>query len=238
MDMRQHAAATEDWRRLGGVLVLVLLLATTAALAADRSAADPSVAAIAKQVDARYNRLRSFTADFTESYRGLGVVRNERGKLWLKKPGKMRWEYREPREKLFLTDGTTAYFYVAGDQQARRAPLKQLDDLRSPLRYLLGKSKLQKEFDGLGPAPGVAPLAAGDVVLRGVPRTMADRVNEVVLEIAPDGRIVRILVAEVDGSTTDFRFTNLVEDPQVADSQFRFTAPPGVQIVDSAEVAP
>lgn len=220
-------------RNLLRLAPVLLLLLNVAGLAADRP-----VAEIAKQVDARYNRLQSFTADFTESYRGAGVARTESGKLWLKKPGKMRWEYRAPREKLFLTDGATAYFYVAGDQQARRAPVKKLDDLRSPLRYLLGKSKLQKEFEGLEPAPRVAPLAEGDVVLHGVPRAMADRVNEAVLEIAPDGRIVRILVEEVDGSTTEFRFTNMVEDPPVADAEFRFTAPPGVQIIDSAEVTP
>jgi outer membrane lipoprotein carrier protein len=166
------------------------------------------------------------------------VTRTESGKLWLKKPGKMRWEYQEPRAKLFLTDGATAYFYVAGDQQARRAPVKQLDDLRSPLRYLLGKSKLEKEFSGLEPAPKIAPLAEGDVVLHGAPKTMADRVSDVVLEITPDGRIVRIVVEEVDGSTTEFRFRNLVEDVRVEDARFRFTAPPGVAIVDSADVAP
>jgi outer membrane lipoprotein-sorting protein len=75
-------------------------------------------------------------------------------------------------------------------------------------------------------------------VLHGAPKTMADRVSDVVLEITPDGRIVRIVVEEVDGSTTEFRFRNLVEDVRVEDAQFRFTAPPGVAIVDSAGVVP
>ena len=214
-------------------IILLTCLLTVSALAADKS-----VAEVAKAVDDHYNRLQSFTADFTETYKGAGMSRSESGKLWLKKPGKMRWEYEQPRTKLFVTDGNTAYFYVPGDQQARRAPVKKLDDLRSPLRYLLGKTKLQKEFEGLDFAPKVAPLAAGDVVLHGQPKSMADRVSDVVLEIAPDDRIVRIIVEEVDGATTEFRFTNIVENTPVEDAKFRFQPPPGVQVIEANDLAP
>ena len=92
-------------------------------------------------------------ADFTETYTGAGMTRTESGTLLLKKPGQMRWDYDQPRPKMFVTDGHTAWFYVPGEKQARRTPVKQLDDLRSPLRYLLGKTKLEKELDGLSLAP-------------------------------------------------------------------------------------
>ncbi|HTK95258.1 MAG TPA: outer membrane lipoprotein chaperone LolA [Terriglobales bacterium] len=215
-----------------------VLIFVMCALAARAGAAERSVSDVAKAVDEHYNRLKSFTADFSESYRGAGIARSESGRLSLKKPGKMRWEYQQPRAKLFVTDGSTAYFYVPGDQQARRAPVKKLDDLRSPLRYLLGKTKLQKEFDGLELAPNVPAVTAGDIVLHGQPKSMADRVSDVVLEIAPDNRIVRILVEEVDGSTTEFRFSNIVEDPALDDAQFRFTPPPGVQVIEATDLAP
>ena len=223
---------SRDPLRKLSILVVILLL-SLACVAAERS-----VSEVAKAVDDHYNRLQAFTADFSETYRGAGITRAESGKLWLKKPGKMRWEYQQPREKLFVTDGSTAYFYVPGDQQARRAPVKKLDDLRSPLRYLLGKTKLQKEFDGLDFAPKVAPLAAGNIVLHGEPKSMADRVTDVVLEIGPGDRIVRLIVEEVDGSTTEFRFTNIIENAAVEDAKFRFSPPPGVQVIESTEVAP
>jgi outer membrane lipoprotein carrier protein len=208
------------------------------ALSIGAGAADRSVADVAKAVDDHYNHLKSFTADFTESYKGAGMTRDESGHLWLKKPGKMRWEYNQPRPKLFVSDGETAYFYVPGDQQARRAPVKKIDDLRSPLRYLLGKTKLQKEFEGLDFAAKIAPLAAGDVVLHGQPKSMADRIDDVVLEISPANRIVRILVEEADGSTTEFRFANFAEDAPVEDARFRFVPPPGVQVIEATDLAP
>jgi outer membrane lipoprotein carrier protein len=190
---------------------------------------------ITKRVDQHYNHMRTLTARFTESYQGAGVSRTESGTLWLKRPGKMRWQYSEPQNKLFVSDGKTAYFYVPGEQQAREAPVKKLDDLRSPLRYLLGNTKLQKEFTSLSLAPDI-PAAPGDVVLRGVPKAMADRIASVLLEVTPEGEIRRIVVNEVDGSTTEFQFANQRENVPVPDEQFHFKPPPGVELVQVPEV--
>jgi outer membrane lipoprotein carrier protein len=194
------------------------------------------VHAIANKVDQRYDRMRSLEARFTESYSGGGVTRTESGTLLLKKPGRMRWDYEQPRPKLFITDGKTAWFYVPGEQQARRAPVKQIDDLRSPLRYLLGKTKLDRELDGLSIASDQKPVTPGDVVLRGVPKNMRDRVSQILLEIAPDGFITRIVAEELDGSVTEFRFQAQKENVKIADAQFSFSPPPGVEIVAGTEM--
>jgi outer membrane lipoprotein carrier protein len=199
------------------------------------AAPPPDAKAIADAVDRRYNNLRSLRAEFTEIYRGAGVDRTESGTLWLKRPGKMRWEYRQPRAKLFIADGKDAWFYVPGERQARKAPLKKLDDLRSPLRYLLGKAKLAKEFDDLAVAADVQPAARGNVMLRGAPHAMADRVTSVLLEITPESRIARLLIEEVDGSTTEFRFADTAENVEVSDQKFRLSLPPDVEVVESSE---
>src|SRR5947209_19629979 len=133
--------------------------------AAGASAQDVNV--IAAAVDARYNHLRTLEAEFPEVYQGSGMERTESGTLWLKKPGKMRWEYRSPREKLFVSDGKDAWFYVPDDRQARKESAKKLEDIRSPLAFLLGKTKLQKELKGLSLATDQQPVHAGDMVLRG-----------------------------------------------------------------------
>jgi outer membrane lipoprotein carrier protein len=194
------------------------------------------VAAVARAVDEHYNHLKSFRSAFTETYVGPGISRSESGTVWLKKPGRMRWEYHQPKEKLFLTDSQNAYFYVPGELQARRTPLSKIDDIRSPLRYLLGKTKLEKELDGLSLAPDVAPLQLGNTVLRGAPKGMKDRVSDVWLEITPARQIVRIVVHGVDGTTTDFRFTQLEEDIPVQDSFFRLQLPPGVTVIDENQI--
>ena len=192
---------------------------------------------LAHVVDEHYNQLKTFKAAFTEIYQGDGISRTESGTLWLKKPGRMRWEYHVPREKLFLIDSQNAYFYVTGDPQAKKTPVKNLDDIRSPLRYLLGKTKLEKELDGLSIAPDLTPIEQGDTVLRGVPKTLKDRVSEVVLEISAAHQIRRILIHGVDTTTTDFRFSQIEENVPVQDSLFRFVPPPGVQVFEDSQVA-
>lgn len=193
------------------------------------------VHALAEKVDQHYDHIRTLEARFIETYEGGGMSRTESGTLIMKKPGKMRWDYDQPRPKLFLTDGNTAYFYVPGEHQVRRTPVKQLNDLRSPLRYLLGKTKLQKEFDGLSLAPDVKSMNPGDLVLRGVPRGMQDRIAQTLLEVTPDGLITRIKVQELDGSVTEFRFLQQKENVQLPDKRFTFIPPEGVEIVEGTE---
>jgi outer membrane lipoprotein carrier protein len=210
--------------------VLLIAVALLGAKAED-------VHSIAQAVDEHYNHLRTLQAEFTEEYRGAGIERTESGTLWLakggmKKPGKMRWEYRSPREKLFVSDGKDAWFYVPSDRQARKTEARKLDDVRSPLAFLLGKSKLEKELQGLSLAPDVTPLTPGDVVLRGVPQALADRVSEILLEVTPEHRIVRIEINEVDGSVTEYRFSDQQEDVAIPEGRFRFIPPAGTETVE------
>lgn len=208
------------------MITLLLSLAAASAQGAD-------VKAIASAVDAHYNHLRTLQAEFTELYRGSGMERTESGTLWLKKPGKMRWEYRSPKEKLFVSDGKTAWFYVPEDRQARKSSAKKLEDLRSPLAFLLGKTKLEKELRGLSLAPDIEPLASGDVVLRGVPKGLEDQISEIVLEVTPDNRIARLIMQEVDGASTEYRFSDQQEDVNIQDARFGFKPPAETEIVEN-----
>ncbi len=209
------------------LLLAILTSASTLAHAADA----PNAVAIAREVDRHYNHLSTLQTQFSETYRGNGVAREESGTLWLKKPGKMRWEYRSPREKLFLGDGKDAWFYVPGDRQVRRTPMRKLDDLRSPLSLLLGKTKLENELRGLSLAKD-APANPVDAVLQGVPKGMESQVTRVTLEVTPGHQIAGISIAEVDGSVTEYRFSEQQENVPVPEEKFQFVLQPGVEVID------
>ena len=207
---------------------IVLTVTTTVLQAGVR----PEVKTLAAAVDAHYNHLRSLQAEFTEVYRGSGMDRTETGTLWLKKPGKMRWEYRSPKEKLFVSNGKDAWFYVPDDRQARKTAAKKLEDIRSPLAFLLGKTKLEKELQGLSLAPDVNPLQPENVVLRGVPQALADRVSEILVEVTLDHQIARIVIQEVDGAVTEYRFSEMKEDVEIGEARFQFKPPAGTETVE------
>ncbi|MHB1022868.1 MAG: LolA family protein [Acidobacteriaceae bacterium] len=182
---------------------------------------------LAARVDSHYNHLKSLQTHFVEQYEGMGIQRTESGTLLLKKPGRMRWNYDEPAGKLFLLDGHSAYSYTPGDAQAQRVPAKQLDDLRSPLRFLLGHTKLEKELTGLT----LTPIADG-FRLSGVPVGMEQRVRSLSLDVTAEGIIQAMRMEEIDGATTDFRFSDIKENLPTRDSDFVFTPPAGVGVVE------
>jgi outer membrane lipoprotein carrier protein len=186
----------------------------------------------ARAVDEHYNRLRSLQTDFTEIYRGDGAERTETGTLWLKKPRKMRWEYRSPKEKLFVSDGKVVWFYLPAEKQLRKTEFRKLDDLRSPIAFLLGKTKLENELTGLSKVADQSPMNPANTLLRGVPKAMADRISEVLLEVTPSSQLARIVFTEVDGASTEFRFASPKEDLEISDRQFMFTPPPGLETVE------
>jgi outer membrane lipoprotein carrier protein len=182
--------------------------------------------ALVSKVDDHYNRLNSLRAHYTEHYSGMGMDRTEEGMLLLKKPGRMRWSYEAPVGKVFVLDGKFAWFYTPGDAQATRVPAKQLDDLRSPLRFLLGHTQLKKELDNLTVAQ------EGDGFrISGVPKGMEQRVKVLSLWVTAAGAIEQMRLEEVDGAVTEFVFSDLQENVPVKDSDFAFIPPAGVTVV-------
>jgi len=218
---------------LGSLLASFVVAGGTA----PASAQNTDIRLLAHAVDEHYNHLRSLESEFTETYRGDGPDRIETGTLLLKKPRKMRWEYRSPKEKLFVSDGKSVWFYLPAERQVRKTDLKKLDDLRSPMAFLLGKTKLENELQGLSKVVDQPPLGAGNTLMRGVPAAMGGQVSEVQLEVTPAAQIVRILLMEPDGGMTEFRFTGWKENAELSDSRFQFTPPAGVETVEG-ELAP
>jgi outer membrane lipoprotein carrier protein len=209
--------------------LLLLLAISTAA-----SAQAPSATTLAHKVDAHYNHLHSLTAHFTERYRGMGIDRSESGTLTLSKPGRMRWAYASgssaaPSGKVFVLDGHFAISYTPGDSQAERTPAKELDDLRSPLRFLLGHTELAKELNGL-----TLTLVDGGYTLSGVPRGMQQTVQSIGLTVDPAGQIQSMRIVQTDGAETSFTFTGIHENVPTPDADFTFTPPPGVTIINGA----
>jgi outer membrane lipoprotein carrier protein len=183
--------------------------------------------AVVRRVDDHYNHLASLRAHYVEHYSGMGMDRSEEGTLLLKKPGRMRWSYAEPVGKVFVLDGKFAWFYTPGDAQATRVPAKELDDLRSPLRFLLGHTQLKKELDNL------TVVAEGSGFrIAGVPKGMAQRVKLLTLGVTAGGAIETMRLEEVDGAVTEFSFSGMQENVPVKDADFVFAPPAGVAVVN------
>jgi len=216
------------WRkRVNGGLLIAAVLFLATSLSAQQNL--PSVHELVQLVDRHYDQLQSLKAGFSESYAGLGMTKTESGTLFLRKPGRMMWRYSSPQGKIFLLDGKYAWFYTQGDAQVQRIPASELDDLRSPLRFLLGHTQLEKELTGLV----LATAPNGSFTLTGQPKGQEKRVTRVALTVTRDGTINGIEVDEADGAITRFTFTDEQQNVEIPVSTFRFTPPAGVPVVDA-----
>jgi outer membrane lipoprotein carrier protein len=209
-------------------IALVALALGCACLSGVGQQVTPSASDLARRVDDHYNHLQSLKANFNEQYDGLGMHRTESGVMILRKPGRMRWEYQSTPGKVFVLDGKYAWFYAPGDTQVQRIAASQLDDMRSPLRFLLGHTKIESELTSLTLAAG--PSAT--YILSGQPKGQQKRIAKLSLDVTAAGVITGIEIDEADGAQTRFSFTGEQPNAVLPASAFRFVLPAGIPVVD------
>ena len=199
------------------------------------AAAEPTASEFAQALQKKYDGIKDFSADFVHAYEG-GVLHKqltERGRLFIKKPGKMRWEYTSPEEKLFVSDGVKMYSYLPLDKQVIVSSIPREDEATTPTLFLAGKGSLTRDF-----TPSLVELpkgmAAGSRTLKLVPKSRQRDYDWLMLVVDPSTLAFRGLVTvDGQGGTSSFSFANLKENTGLADKAFTFTIPRGVDIVSS-----
>jgi outer membrane lipoprotein carrier protein len=218
-------------RRALAVGVVASLLALAPAGAADTTA--PELAAALQK---KYDGIKDFSADFTHVYEG-GVLKKqitERGRLLVKKPGKMRWDYSAPEQKQFVSDGASMYSYLPQDKQVIVSTVPPEDEAGTPTLFLAGKGNLTRDFTpSLVDAPAGAP--AGSRALKLVPKAKQRDYDWIVLVVDPSTLSIRGLVTtDAQGGKSSFSFTNLKENVGLTDKEFAFRIPRGVDVIKAS----
>lgn len=217
---------------------LFLAVFWLSAWSASASGAAQPVDELAERVEAHLDQVRDFEARFRQRYHRqvLGKVIEEGGVVYVKKPGRMRWEYLYPESKLFITEGTKTYFYLPEEKQvfvnqSQSGALGLSPD--SPLALLAGRSRLRTAFE-VEPTP--AEPEAGGAMMRLAPRQRYEDIEKIDLEVEPSsGRILRVLVVDSQGNQSEFLFEDIKENQNLPDTLFLFTIPSGVDIVLASE---
>ena len=214
----------------------IVMLAGVLAAAAPLRGAEPTAAELALSLQKKYDTIRDFSADFVHTYRS-GALRKqltEKGHLLIKKPGKMRWDYTSPEQKLFVSDGIKVYSYIPQDKQVMVSDVPKDDTASAPGLFLAGKGNLVRDFTAsLAEVP--AGMPAGTKALKLVPKTAQPDYDWIVLLVDQATLGLRGLMStDAQGGTSTFSFTNLKENVGIADKEFAFQMPRGVDIVTDA----
>lgn len=196
------------------------------------SSVPESTSDLIKQVQNRYNSAKTLSVRFVESYSIEGHKRRpETGTLSLRKQGKMRWDYTQPAGKLFISDGKEIYLYTSEDNRVEKVPLKDTEDMRAPLAFLLGHLDMKKEFQNFQ-----TRSAGTDVLLDASAKSDRVPYKNVEMLIAPDASIRQLKVMGRDESVLEFTFSDEKLNPSISDAFFHFTPPPGAEVVDALAV--
>jgi outer membrane lipoprotein carrier protein len=192
-------------------------------------AASLELSQVLKGLENHYNGAQTLQLNFTETYKQRGRTRVESGELYLRKPGKMRWQYSSPAGKLFVSDGKFIYSYSPQDDRAEKMKLKEADDMRAPLAFLLGRLHFNDDFREYRTKPEGEGL-----FVTAIPKSDKLPYSAVSFLAMPDSTIRRLEVKAQDNSTLQFEFENEKKNPPIAETLFRFTPPAGVEYVDSS----
>jgi len=208
--------------------LLTVTHAQTSSGAAGRVEHD-TPAEVAAALQTRYDRVRDFTADFTQEHVGLLKKKTTRlsGKLQVKKPGKMRWDYTAPEKQLFVSDGTTIYLFVPADNQVTVSPVPKQDAATSATLFLVGKGNIVRDFA----VTFTQNAPQGTYGLRLQPK-LPERDYDW-LELVVDRtsmQIRQLTAANKQGGQESFTFTNFKENVGLADKTFEFKIPRGADV--------
>ena len=212
--------------------IAALAVATLVALSALPEAAprQESAEQVAAALQAKYDKIRDFTADFTQQYESSVLRRKltEKGKVQVKKPGRMRWDYTEPEKKAFISDGSQIYLHVPADNQVTVSPVPKQDEATTAVLFLVGKGNLTRDF-----TVSFSPQApAGTHALRLDPKLPERDYDwlEVVIDRA-SLQIRSLKAGDRQGGQSTFLFTNFKENVGLSDKTFAFSIPRGADVI-------
>ena len=194
-------------------------------------AGDAALDGLLKSVEARYNKAKTLQVAFHEDYTPQGRPRrSESGTLMLRKPGRMRWDYTQPKGKLFVSDGKYLWLYTPAENRAEKMKFQESDDMRAPLAFLLGKLNFQKEFRNLQ----AKPEGAGTRITA-EPKTDNLPYSAVEFVVSPDRQIREVKVTGFDHSILEFHFDQERVDPSLDNKLFQFQVPKGAELVEAGQ---
>ena len=213
--------------------VLRLITVLSLMMASFRSLSWAGADELIETVQKRYNGARSLAVNFIETYSIVGHSRPpEAGLLTLRKPGKMRWDYSQPKGKLFISDGKSVFLYTERDNRVEKVPLKATEDMRAPLAFLLGHLEMKKEFRNFQ-----VRERDGGTWLEAKAKTERAPYDGIEMRVGPDGGIQKMNVFGRDQSVTGFSFSDERLNAPAPDRLFHFEIPPGAEVVNAVEFA-
>ena len=191
---------------------------------------------VLSEIQSRYEKTNDSEANFLQEYIGKimkGAPKGE-GKVYFKKKGMMRWDYKVPNQRL-ISNGQTLWFYRPDDNQVMVSEVSKVIQEKTPLAFLTGEGNLSRDFNLLSFNEAVSPKE-DHYVVELAPKEAFPGLSK--LSLTVDKRTYFVVQADVIdemGNVTRTRFMDIKTNLNLPDSHFHFTIPPGAEVLKMQE---
>jgi outer membrane lipoprotein carrier protein len=192
---------------------------------------------VVKQLQARYEKTKDLQADFSQNTRIEGFERpvTSSGKVYIKKPGRLRWDYLDPANEEIYVNHDDVKVYVPEHKQVLVGKLTQMAASKAPLELLQGAAKLDESFDiqpTTGKERGIGGIRLITLIPRAKDQEATRSLQRIVVEVFPKSYFIRtVSLHEMSGNVTTFEFSGLKPNLGLSNELFDFTTPSDVEVV-------
>jgi outer membrane lipoprotein carrier protein len=194
-----------------------------------------SVDELIANIQRNYDRITDIQARFDQEYinKSLNQVKRAEGRVYFKKSGMMRWEYRKPRHQEIVSDGSMIWHYQPDDNQVIMGEISATIRTKMSQAFLFGEGNLRRDFRVLSPS-GESQREDTWYLLELAPVEPQVDIQRLVLRVDPK----RYLIVQTDiydafENVNRIRFSRIKIDRNLPDSLFTFIIPPGTQVLRS-----
>jgi outer membrane lipoprotein carrier protein len=216
----------------GGPAAPAPAAAPAAGSTAGSPAVPPTVDKAVENVQAFYDRSRTFKSTFQQRFwvKAYNTEKSSRGRVTFSKPGKMDWVYDDPKDNRVVSDGAVIKVYEASSKQMYEQPIEK-SQYPAALSFLTGTGKLADAFE-FELVPGDTMKFTGGYVLVGTPKQATPAYSKVLFYVdAATSQVRRVMVIDGQGNRNRFDFVDPRVNEPVAPGEFSFTPPAGTSIV-------
>lgn len=230
-------------RKIAIIFTLIFGIAVTAS-----AKQQEDINEVVDRIQKKYEKIDKFYADFDQEaeVRALDTVEKASGKVWFKKPGKMRWDYKRPTNDQIVSDGKTIWYYNEQEKQVMKSSLEKLNEESNSTTLISGLGKVKELFNASYASENSIQNSPESYLIELTPKESdsgnEEPYNRIIISVDKDDTLVReIYLFDPFGNKTKITLNNFRINKDISDSVFKFSPPNGAEVVDmsaTGQVAP
>ena len=225
------------YRSLVNLVILSFLL--TIFITSTLGATDEALEEMIQKIETAHGTIKDFQAEFHQvtHYEGFETEIDSKGRVYFKKPGRLRWEYLSPNQNQVIVKNNKMWIFTPELKQVITTPFSEFSDSNIPFHLLSDFGHMNRDFEITWTAPQGEKSPTGEngpLKLTLKPVEPGTGLKKIELEVDPNQYFIRhIVLYEINGNLSSFTFSRIKTNVGLKEKLFTFTVPKGVEVIEN-----